>query len=107
MATRLTEHEREVARRVTRAWRGHALGDRLQRFMGTPVGNFLANTPIYLLPKHVHLRPKHRVLEVGCGTGANLRFLATRVRFRTPPVGLDLSRAALAAGDYDAFVPVA
>lgn len=99
MATRLTQHEQDVARRVTRSWRGRALGDRLQRFMGTPVGNFLANTPVYLLPKQVHLRAKHRVLEVGCGAGANLRFLASRVQFRTPPVGLDLSRDALTALD--------
>src|SRR5262245_61741193 len=106
MPTRLTLHEQEVARRVARTWHGRALRDRLQRFMGTPTGNFLANTPIFLLPKHVHLRGKHRVLEVGCGSGANLRFLATRVRFRAPPVGLDLSRDALASADDGAFVRV-
>jgi ubiquinone/menaquinone biosynthesis C-methylase UbiE len=67
----------------------------VHRALRTPVGNFLLNTPIFLLPARVNLQTKHRVLEVGCSTGANLAFLAARFRFREPPVGLDLSRATL------------
>jgi ubiquinone/menaquinone biosynthesis C-methylase UbiE len=71
----------------------------------------LLNTPLFLLPARVNLRSKHRVLEVGCSTGANLRFLAARFRFQERPVGLDLSRAMLSASlhgrDAPPFDPVA
>lgn len=93
--TRLSQHEISVARRFDRAQRRRTPGATLQRALRTPFGNYLVNTPLYLLPKTVKLRAKHRVLEIGCSRGANLRFLTARIRFRQPPVGVDLSMGAL------------
>jgi len=70
----------------------------------SPIGNFAVNTPVFLLPQKVHLRPKHHVLEIGCADGANLRFLASRIGFRRPPVGLDLAPGPVAAGAAFAIV---
>jgi SAM-dependent methyltransferase len=110
MTTRLARRELRVARRYRALHGGRSLAARLVQALGTPLGNYLVNTPLFLLPQQVNLQPKHRVLEVGCGTGANLRFLVARVDFQQPPVGMDLSRAALAAGARPdggpPFVPV-
>jgi SAM-dependent methyltransferase len=95
--TKLSQHEYRVARRFDRAQRGRTAGAALQRALRTPLGNYLVNTPLFLLPRTVNLQPKHRVLEVGCSRGANLRFLTARVRFHKSPVGIDLSRGALRA----------
>jgi SAM-dependent methyltransferase len=93
--TRLSRHELAIARRFDRARRRRSFWAAVRRALHTPAGNFLLNTPIFLLPARINLQPKHRVLEVGCSTGANLRFLAARFRFHQPPVGLDISRATL------------
>jgi SAM-dependent methyltransferase len=95
--TRLSRHELTVARRFDSARRRRNLWAGVHRALRTPAGNFLLNTPLFLLPARVNLQAKHRVLEIGCSTGANLSFLTARVRFQEPPVGLDISRAALRA----------
>ena len=93
--TRLSRHELTIARRFDSARRRRNVWASLQRALRTPAGNFLLNTPLFLLPAKVNLQPKHRVLEVGCSTGANLRFLTARFGFEKSPVGLDLSRRTL------------
>ena len=95
--TKLSQHEYRVARRFDRTQRRHSLGAVLQRALRTPVGNYLINTPVFLLPRKVNLQPKHRVLEIGCSRGANLQFLTSRIKFRQPPVGVDLSQWSLRA----------
>ena len=98
MPTALHRHERAVADRFGGHYGGHAPLDLLVRALDTPLGNYLVNTPLYLLAPQINLQAKHRLLEVGCARGANLRFLAARIGFREPPVGLDLCRPALRAG---------
>ena len=97
MVTRLARRELAVARRYRALYGGRSPAARLVQALASPLGNYLVNTPLYLLPETVNLQAKHRVLEVGCGTGTNLRFLTTRFAFERPPVGLDLSRPALVA----------
>ncbi len=96
--TKLSQHEFRVARRFDRTQRSRTLGAALQRALRTPAGNYLINTPLFLLPRKVNLQPKHRVLEIGCSRGANLQFLSARVKFRRSPVGIDLSQRSLHTG---------
>jgi SAM-dependent methyltransferase len=93
--TRLSTHELRIARAFDRSAHSPAPGARLRRLLHTAAGNFLLNTPLFLLPKVVNLQPKHRVLEIGCSRGADLAFLTARFAFDRPPVGVDLSRASL------------
>ncbi|MGH2602028.1 MAG: class I SAM-dependent methyltransferase [Dehalococcoidia bacterium] len=93
--TRLSQHELAVTRLFDRTQRGRSPAAWLRRALRSPLGNYLVNTPMFLVPRKVKLRPKHRVLEIGCSRGANLRFLTARIRFHRPPVGIDLSRVVL------------
>lgn len=105
MVTRLARRELGVARRYRTLYGGRSPAARLVQALGTPLGNYLINTPLFLLPEGVNLQAKHRVLEVGCGTGASLRFLTARLAFQQPPVGLDLARTALNATRTGEAVP--
>jgi SAM-dependent methyltransferase len=67
----------------------------LRRWLLTPVGTFLTNTPVFLLPGQVNLQPKHRVLDLQGGRAGIARFLAARIPFERPPVALDSSLVAL------------
>ena len=58
-------------------------------------GQWAVNTPLMRIPEHFNLKPDQRWLDVGCGRGALLRFIDSRVGFTPAPVGLDFSRAAL------------
>lgn len=93
----LRRHETTIRRRLDAIYRSASPRAMLLRWLGSPVGNYLVNTPLYLLPDLVNLQAKHRVLEVGCNQGANLAFLTTRIAFNAPPVGLDLSSGSLRA----------
>jgi SAM-dependent methyltransferase len=93
--TRLSQHELAVARRFDRIQRSRMPGAVLQRMLRTSAGAFLINTPLFLLPAKVNLQPKHRVLDVGCSSGAALRFLTARIAFQQEPVGLDVSEVSL------------
>lgn len=95
--TKLSQHEYRVARRFDRVQRSRGAGAAIQRALRTTLGNYLVNTPVFLLPRTVNLRPKHRVLEIGTSRAANLRFLNARIRFQRAPVGLDLSGRSLRA----------
>lgn len=76
-------------------------GPAVARFLLGPLGGFLVNTPLFLLPRRLGITAEHRVLDIGCGRGAALRFLAARVHFKRPPVGIDVAPAILerAAGE--------
>jgi SAM-dependent methyltransferase len=98
MVTRLHRHELSVAARYDRLYGGRSAWSAVARWLGSPLGAFFVNTPLYLLPAQINLQPRHRVLEVGCAHGAGLRFLTARFPFRQPPVGVDASLEALRRG---------
>jgi SAM-dependent methyltransferase len=85
--------ERESAAAYQDWLSGHGLGSALMRFSMGPAGAFLINTPLFLLPRRLHLTRHHRVLDIGCGRGAALRFLSARIKFDLSPVGVDISPA--------------
>src|SRR5262245_13102584 len=53
------------------------------------------------LHQHLRMQPQHRWLDVGCGRGALLRFVDSRVHFEHAPIGLDFSDAALNMARHD------
>lgn len=82
-------------RRYERRLRGAGPAAVLHRFLIGPLGSFLLNTPVFLLPGRIKLEPKHKVLDLQGGRGALARILSARVPFHTPPVIMDTSPAAL------------
>lgn len=67
----------------------------LMRFLMSVPGMILVNTPAFRLPEELRIGRHHRVLDLGCGRASLLRLLASRVRFKVMPVGLDASRQML------------
>lgn len=102
MPKTLRRHEADVARRFARLYGGRSPLDLVPPAVADHAGNFLVNTPLFLLPGQINLQAKHRVLEVGCGRGANLAFLTARFAFDQPPVGLDICQAPLAEAEAGA-----
>jgi SAM-dependent methyltransferase len=98
MADALIRMEAATARAVDGRYSRPTAAGLTARAFETPLGNYLVNTPLFLLPERINLKPKHRVVEVGCGEGANLRFLSARIAFERRPLGIDLSGAALRRG---------
>jgi SAM-dependent methyltransferase len=88
--------ERESAADYQACLGSHAPSAALARFLMGPVGSFLVNTPLFLLPRRFRISADQRVLDIGCGRGAALRFLAGRVHFRRRPVGIDIAPAVVA-----------
>ena len=66
-----------------------------------PLGMFFVNSPLFRLPEELFLHPRQRLLDIGCGRGAMMRMLHSRVRFERPPVGIDFSREVLRLADRD------
>lgn len=65
------------------------------RFVQSVAGRALVDTPLFRLPEIYGLQADHRVVDVGCGGGALLRILDSRVHFKTRPLGLDPSASVL------------
>ncbi len=72
------------------------------RWAMSTAGQWAVNTPLMRIPEHFDLKPDQRWLDIGCGRGALLRFIDSRVRFDRAPVGLDFSAAALRLARADA-----
>lgn len=87
-----------TAARVGRAynsWVKKSVSGRLYGLLAGPPGLMLVNTPAFNLHEELQLKPETRLLDVGCGSGALLELLASRVAFQRPPVGIDLSTTML------------
>jgi SAM-dependent methyltransferase len=87
--TRSDERESAAAYRAWLSATGP--GAAFVRFLSSPFGSFLINTPLFLLPRRLGIHAGQRVLDIGCGRGSTLRFLTSRIRFAKPPVGIDIS----------------
>jgi SAM-dependent methyltransferase len=87
--------EADTAREYDSWLRGGGLSATGYSFLAGVPGTILSNTPVFRLHETLALRPEHRLLDVGCGRGSLLQIIGERVRFETPPVGIDLSREML------------
>jgi demethylmenaquinone methyltransferase / 2-methoxy-6-polyprenyl-1,4-benzoquinol methylase len=87
--------ERESAEEYGAAFAGNGIASAFMRFMLGPVGAFLINTPVFLLPRRLKIGREHRILDVGCGRASALRILASRIKFEHSPVGVDIAPAIL------------
>ncbi len=91
-----------TAARVGRAynsWVKKSVSGRLYGLLARPPGLMLINTPAFNLHNELRLQPATRLLDIGCGSGALVELLASRVAFQRPPVGIDLSTTMLHLGD--------
>ncbi|HEY7465453.1 MAG TPA: class I SAM-dependent methyltransferase [Dehalococcoidia bacterium] len=79
-------------------WLKRSVSGRLYGLLASPPGLLLVNTPAFKLHEELQLRLENRLLDVGCGSGALLQLLASKVAFRRPPVGVDLSASMLGLG---------
>lgn len=100
MFTRADERESQAA--YDRFWRMPAPNLIFGRFLMGPLGTFLINTPLFLLQRRFKISAEQRLLDIGCGRGAALRFLASRIRLQHPPVGVDFAPAAVRLAHKDA-----
>ncbi|MEX2238115.1 MAG: class I SAM-dependent methyltransferase [Dehalococcoidia bacterium] len=80
----------------------------ITRWLGGPAGLPFVNGPAMMLPQTLDLRPEHRLLDIGAGSGALARLLHTIVGFESPPVALDASARVLATapGSEPRIAPV-
>lgn len=92
-------------RRYDRWLRRSPLG-RLQAWLASVPGAMLYNTPAYKLHEELRLHAENRVLDIGSGRGALLQLLSSRIAFKSPPVGVEMSRALIDLGEPGAFQPV-
>jgi SAM-dependent methyltransferase len=91
-----------TAARVGRAynsWVKNSASGRLYGLLAGPPGLMLVNTPAFNLHEELQLQPETRLLDIGCGSGALLELLASRVAFQRLPVGIDLSTTMLHLGN--------
>ena len=71
------------------------------RLLFGPFGLWLASTPLVRLPEELHLDSTMVHLDIGCGAGALVKHLNSRVGATLPSVGVDLSHNALLLADSD------
>jgi SAM-dependent methyltransferase len=84
--------------RTYNRWLRKSVSGKLYGLLAGPPGLILVNTPAFDLHTELQLRPDTRLLDVGCGSGALIELLASRVAFDRPPVGIDLSSSMLSLG---------
>ena len=71
------------------------------RLLFGPFGLWLASTPLVRLPEELHLDSTMVHLDIGCGAGALVKHLNSRVGATLPSVGVDLSHNALRLAGSD------
>jgi ubiquinone/menaquinone biosynthesis C-methylase UbiE len=99
---------RDAARAVLeydRRFAGASPRAMLFRWLISLPAQFLTNGPALRLPQALRLDASARVLDIACGRGALLRAFDDQLHFDTPPVGIDLSRAALRLAAHDRGQP--
>jgi ubiquinone/menaquinone biosynthesis C-methylase UbiE len=79
-------------------WLKRSVSGRLYGLLASPPGLMLVNTPAFKLHEELQLKPENRLLDVGCGSGALLQLVASKVGFSRPPAGIDISRSMLDLG---------
>jgi SAM-dependent methyltransferase len=84
--------------RTYNRWIKKSVSGKLYGLLAGPPGLMLVNTPAFDLHNELQLRPETRLLDIGCGSGALIELLASRVPFQHPPVGIDLSTSMLRLG---------
>jgi SAM-dependent methyltransferase len=93
--------EAAVARQYDRWLRGRSLSGQGYAFLASVPGMMLVNTPAFRLDQHLALRAEHKLLDIGCGRASLLQVLVSKVRFNSPPVGIDISAEMLRRGNRD------
>ncbi|HEX5370691.1 MAG TPA: class I SAM-dependent methyltransferase [Dehalococcoidia bacterium] len=86
--------EARVGRDYNR-WLRDSLSRRLLGLLPDMPRLILIDTPAFNLHEELQLKPEHRLLDIGCGSGALLQLMDSRVRFKHRPIGIDLSRSML------------
>ncbi len=84
--------------RTYNRWLKRSVSGRFYGLLASPPGLMLVNTPAFKLHEELQLRPENCLLDVGCGSGALIELLASKVAFQRPPVGIDVSGSMLGLG---------
>src|SRR5579872_3210162 len=90
--------EKQTARAYDLAMRGGRPRDLVERLLLAPGSAYLTNTPVLNAADRIKLGPRHRVLDLGAGSGGVADVLQRRYGLVHPPVAVDISLAALRRG---------
>ena len=90
--------EKLTARAYDRAMRGGRPRDIADRLLLAPASTYLTNTPLLNAADRIKLGPRHRVLDLGAGSGGVAEMLQRRYGLVHSPVALDISVEALRRG---------
>jgi len=93
--------ELRTAQAYERLMRGRGLRDILDRFLLGPASAYLLNTPVLTAGDVIRLGSRHRVLDLGAGSGRVAALLQQRYDLIHPPVAVDLSAAMVRAAARD------
>jgi ubiquinone/menaquinone biosynthesis C-methylase UbiE len=72
-------------------WLTRGLQGAVMRYLFSPRGLWLINTPYKRILAAAAITAEDQVLDLGCGTAPILISLQRMLNFRTPPVGVDIS----------------
>jgi SAM-dependent methyltransferase len=90
--------EKLTARAYDRAMRGGRARDIADRLLLAPASTYLTNTPVLNAADRIKLGPRHRVLDLGAGSGGVADLLQRRYALVHPPVAVDISVETLRRG---------